>query len=89
MDTSTLVQLLDSPREAASWLTSVGIEDVERAHTNLVRMAKSGMTLDLLASICDQLSQHLGLLAIQIWPSTVWSDSWSRPGARSRSVEGG
>ena len=29
------------------------------AHANLVRMATAGMTLDLLAAICDQLAEHL------------------------------
>jgi len=32
---------------------------LRRAHANLVRMATSGLTLDLLAVVCDQLAEHL------------------------------
>ena len=35
------------------------MEDVKRAHANLVNLATAGITLDLLAVICDQLAEHL------------------------------
>jgi [glutamine synthetase] adenylyltransferase / [glutamine synthetase]-adenylyl-L-tyrosine phosphorylase len=56
-----LHRYLDQPSEAESWLRSWGLVDPARAHGNLVRMATSGVTLDLLANICDQLSEHLPL----------------------------
>jgi glutamate-ammonia-ligase adenylyltransferase len=59
MDIDTLVQYLDSPADAAPWLTSLGLSDLRRAHENLVAMARAGMTLDLLAEICRQLAEHL------------------------------
>src|SRR5205085_4010938 len=34
-------------------------DDVERAHASLVRLAVSGIPLDLLGNICDQLAEHL------------------------------
>jgi glutamate-ammonia-ligase adenylyltransferase len=57
--TETIVQILDDPAAAADWLRSVGIVDVDRAHGNLVRMAQSRITLDLVGVICEQLAQHL------------------------------
>jgi len=41
------------------WLRSLGLVDLERSHGNLVRLATSGLTLDLLAVMCDQLAEHL------------------------------
>jgi glutamate-ammonia-ligase adenylyltransferase len=54
---------LDSPAAADEWLRSWGIENVARAHRNLVSLAQSGITLDLLAVICDQLRQSLPRLS--------------------------
>ena len=59
MDLHALVRYLEAPGEAAAWLTSLGIEDIVRAHANLVSMADNGLTLDLLAAIFDQLAEHL------------------------------
>ncbi len=53
MDISRLVSSLDNPQNASEWFRSLGIEDVERAHANLVSIAQGGITLDLLAVICD------------------------------------
>jgi glutamate-ammonia-ligase adenylyltransferase len=50
---------LDDESAAAPWLRSLGIVDLGRAHANLVNMATAGLTLDLLASLCDQLAEHL------------------------------
>src|SRR5262245_45892401 len=59
MDIPQLRHYLDHPQEAARWLRGWGIDDVERAHAALVRMAVSGVTLDLLAAICEQLAEQL------------------------------
>jgi len=59
MDIPTLRQYLDEPLAAAAWLRSLGVVDARRAHGNLVRMATSGLTLDLLAIVCGQLARHL------------------------------
>ena len=60
MDIAELRQYLDDPEAAAGWLGTLGLSDTKRAHANLVRMAASGLTLDLLAVIGDQLARHLG-----------------------------
>jgi len=59
MDIDRLHRYLDKPAEAAGWLKGWGLDDVERAHANVVNVATAGVTLDLLAVICDQLAKHL------------------------------
>ena len=59
MKIADLVTYLDSIDDAADWLRSCGVEDVENAHRNLVSMASCGLTLDLLKVICLQLVEHL------------------------------
>ena len=59
MDIGRLHRYLDHPAEAESWLQSWGLENAPRAHANLVNIATAGVTLDLLAVICDQLAEHL------------------------------
>jgi glutamate-ammonia-ligase adenylyltransferase len=59
MQIEQLNHYLDNPAESAGWLSPWQLDDVRRGHGNLVRMATSGLTLDLLATICDQLSEHL------------------------------
>jgi len=59
MQTDQLHRYLDDPAQAHDWLKAWGLADVEAAHRNLVRMAESGLTLDLLAAICDQLAASL------------------------------
>ncbi|HJN08995.1 MAG TPA: bifunctional [glutamate--ammonia ligase]-adenylyl-L-tyrosine phosphorylase/[glutamate--ammonia-ligase] adenylyltransferase [Pirellulaceae bacterium] len=63
MDIPELVQYLDTPEQAMSWLKSLGLEDTERGHHNLVAMADTGMTLDLLGVVCEQLETHLSRLS--------------------------
>jgi glutamate-ammonia-ligase adenylyltransferase len=63
MDPETLIQLLDFPERATAWLTSLGVEDTERAHANLISIAESRMTLDLLALVCGQLEKELPQLS--------------------------
>ena len=59
MRVDELQTLLDEPSTAAAWLRKLGIVDPRRAHENLVRIARSGITLDLVAAMCDQLAEHL------------------------------
>ncbi len=59
MKIADLVTYLDSVDDAADWLRSCGVEDIENAHRNLVSMASCGLTLDLLKIICLQLAGHL------------------------------
>ena len=59
MQVESVVEYLDSPARAHEWLRSLGIEDVQRAHRNLVEMAETGVTLDLLAIVWQQLGEHL------------------------------
>ena len=59
MQVESVVEYLDSPANARDWLRSLGIEDVPRAHHNLVAMAEAGVTLDLLAIFWEQLGEHL------------------------------
>ncbi|HEV3022696.1 MAG TPA: hypothetical protein VGX76_09510 [Pirellulales bacterium] len=57
-----IVQLhryLDDPAEAEPWLQAWGLADPRHGHENLVRMATAGLTLDLLAAICQILAEHL------------------------------
>ncbi len=54
-----LHQYLESPAQADEWLRSWNVEDVRRAHANLTAIASYGVTLDLLATICDQLGDVL------------------------------
>jgi len=59
MQIDQLREYLDQPDRAAEWLRTWGVDDVVRAHVNLVGMATAGITLDLLADTCDQLAEHL------------------------------
>lgn len=59
MHPEELRHLLDEPAQAAVWLRNACIINVDRGHGNLVRMATAGITLDLLAGMCDQLAELL------------------------------
>ncbi|HEX4000300.1 MAG TPA: hypothetical protein VHX65_17245 [Pirellulales bacterium] len=59
MQIEQLNHYLDHPAESDGWLSPWQLGDIRRGHGNLVRMATSGLTLDLLATICDQLAEHL------------------------------
>src|SRR5690348_16753014 len=59
MHVDQLHRFLDDPLAAETWLRSLGVVDVARAHHNLVQIATAGVTLDLLADMCDQLAVHL------------------------------
>ncbi|MFO7907560.1 MAG: bifunctional [glutamate--ammonia ligase]-adenylyl-L-tyrosine phosphorylase/[glutamate--ammonia-ligase] adenylyltransferase [Pirellulaceae bacterium] len=59
MDIDCVVEFLNKPPVAEAWLASLGVENTERANGNLNRIARSGITLDLLAVICGQLERFL------------------------------
>ncbi len=59
MDIERLIRYLEDPSQAASWLRAIGLENTERAHANILNMARAGMTLDLLAIACDQFAAAL------------------------------
>ena len=51
-----LVQYLDDVGAATAWLKSLGVQHLRRAHGNLVGIAQTGVTLDLLCELGNQLS---------------------------------
>ncbi|MEX2114980.1 MAG: hypothetical protein WD845_17435, partial [Pirellulales bacterium] len=59
MDLDRLHRNLDDPAEAEAWLRPWGLADTARAHGNLLRIARNGVTLDLLAVMCEQLADEL------------------------------
>lgn len=59
MDLQHLIQLLDHPQDAYREMRDWGLENPERAHSNILDMARAGVTLDLLVDICEQLQLHL------------------------------
>ncbi|HWA98378.1 MAG TPA: hypothetical protein VG713_07795 [Pirellulales bacterium] len=63
MQIDQLRRYLDQPAEAEGWLRSWSLEDVRRGHANLRGLAEAGVTLDLLAIICDQLAAALPALS--------------------------
>jgi len=59
MDIHRAIELLEHESEARVWLGSLGVENTERARSNLTAIAGSGITLDLMAVIAAQLEQFL------------------------------
>jgi [glutamine synthetase] adenylyltransferase / [glutamine synthetase]-adenylyl-L-tyrosine phosphorylase len=58
-DVAALRHYLDDGTAAQEYLKGLGVADLDHAHAALVGMASAGMTLDLLAGLCDQLGQVL------------------------------
>ena len=59
MQQEDLVQYLDNMDAASSWLKSLGVKDLQRAHSNLVGIAQAGVTLDLVLELGSQLTDCL------------------------------
>src|SRR5688500_6561379 len=59
MDTPTLAALPDDPSQAAASLARWGVTDADRGGRNLAAIAASGLTLDLMSLVCEQLERHL------------------------------
>ena len=58
-----LHSLLDSSADAHAWLASLGIADSRAAQANLVRLAETGLPLDLIQTICEQFAEVAPQLA--------------------------
>jgi [glutamine synthetase] adenylyltransferase / [glutamine synthetase]-adenylyl-L-tyrosine phosphorylase len=63
MELDLLRTYLDDFSLAEPWLRDLKLEDLKKGHGNLVRIATGGVTLDLMASLCDQLELRLPLCA--------------------------
>ena len=59
MEISTLVRVLDEPHVAADALQAWRLQNVPRAQQILLELAETGLTLDLLAALCEQLGEFL------------------------------
>src|SRR5262245_46369429 len=59
MHIATLVSVLDHPHHAAELLHRWGVRDLGRARQTLEELAETGLSLDLLAGLCDRLTEHL------------------------------
>ncbi|HZN33290.1 MAG TPA: hypothetical protein VFB80_05700 [Pirellulaceae bacterium] len=59
MHIATLVSVLEHPHLAAEHLHRWGVRDLARARQTLEELAETGLTLDLLAAVCDSLAEHL------------------------------
>lgn len=54
-----VIDWLDHPEAALRWTQTSRLVNARRAHENLVSLAKAGVTVDLLASLCQRLSTIL------------------------------
>ncbi len=64
MKIDLLRQYLDEPTAAMPWLDrALHLRETTTGHGNLRRMAEAGVTLDLLADLCEQFSQAAPTLA--------------------------
>jgi len=59
MDIVQVGKLLDQPKAAEAWLRRLHVVDPPAALRNLQRISKNGVPIDLMASLCGQLEQHL------------------------------
>ncbi|MEM9412574.1 MAG: bifunctional [glutamate--ammonia ligase]-adenylyl-L-tyrosine phosphorylase/[glutamate--ammonia-ligase] adenylyltransferase, partial [Planctomycetota bacterium] len=55
MNVDQLQRLLDDTNISGQWLTNLGCVNLERGHSNLVEIAKFGITFDQLSCICQQI----------------------------------
>ncbi len=63
MQLAQITSLLDSYEEAEPWLSSLGVAKPRTAHANLTRLARAGLPLDLLGTICEQFAEAAPQLA--------------------------
>ncbi len=59
MDLQTVDLYLYDSSERTAWLRRLGIKSVPRAQANWLSIARSGVTLDLMGTLADQLSEHM------------------------------
>lgn len=71
METNLLRQRLERPSEARDWLATLSLSNPQTGYTNLLRMAESGVPLDLLGVICEQFRNVAPTLAD---PDMAWNN---------------
>lgn len=54
-----VLDILNDSADGARWLQSLGVHNVDRALTNLKAIAQSGMTIDLVGGLFEQVEVHL------------------------------
>ena len=59
MQIERLVSYIDDSTRAARWLEGLGLENIPRAHENLVALSRHGIPIELLAVVFRQLEQSL------------------------------
>jgi glutamate-ammonia-ligase adenylyltransferase len=59
MELDRIRRYLEDASAAEQWLRACGLTDLPKAHGNLVRIASTNITLDLVADIAGQLAEHL------------------------------
>ncbi len=63
MKTELLRQYLDQPASGARWMASLRLKNSSASYANLWKMAEAGVTLDLLANLCEQFAAAAPRLA--------------------------
>ena len=59
MDIESLIYMLDHPDRTPEWLGGWGLQDLAAGRARLAALVEHGLTLDLLATLCGQLSDEL------------------------------
>ena len=59
MNFSELAAILTEPERATAYLSRWGVSDTARAQEDLLQIARSGLTVDLVAILWEQLAEHL------------------------------
>ena len=60
---NALQHILGSQEAREFWLLKRGVQEMNRGHTNLMSLCESGITLDLLDILFEQLEEHLGVVS--------------------------
>lgn len=59
MEVEAVFQLLSQENAGEQWLGQLAVVDPQKAQRNLVGISKSGVSLDLMSVVCEQLSESL------------------------------
>jgi glutamate-ammonia-ligase adenylyltransferase len=63
MQVAQVIELLESPKAAQTWLAKLGVTDTATAFHSLLVLNEAGMTIDLVSVTLTQLEQILPTLA--------------------------